>query len=50
MPEPIPNRGVRQAGQEGGEILPVDDYRNEGKRWCELLTGLVVFSLVAPPL
>jgi hypothetical protein len=49
MPGPILGQGERWNGQTGDEILPPHDYRNEGKRWCGLLSGLVLFRLVAPP-
>jgi hypothetical protein len=48
MSMPILGWGGRWNGQTGGEIPPV--YRNEGKRWCELLPGLTLFRLVAPSL
>jgi hypothetical protein len=50
MPGPIPRRGGRQARQTGSKILPAHAYRNEEERWCGLLSGSVLFRLVAPPL
>jgi hypothetical protein len=46
----IPVQGGRRNGLTGGEIVPTHDYRNEGKRLCGLLLGLVLFRLGAPPL
>jgi hypothetical protein len=34
----------------GGKILSAHDYHKEGKRWCGLLSGLVLFRFVAPHL
>jgi hypothetical protein len=34
----------------GAKILPSHDYHNEGKQWCGLLPGLVLFRLVVPPI
>jgi hypothetical protein len=42
MLEPISGLGERWKGLTGGEILPAHDYHNEGKRWCGLLSGLVL--------
>jgi hypothetical protein len=50
MPGFVLGRGRRRNGQTGGEILHAHIYRNEGKRRCGLLPGLVLFRLVAPPL
>jgi hypothetical protein len=50
MPGPIPGSGERWNGLTSGEILPACDYCNEGKRWRALLTGLILFRLVSPPL
>jgi hypothetical protein len=50
MPGPISGKEQRWNRLTGGEILPADDYRNEGKRWCGLLSGLVPSRLVAPHL
>jgi hypothetical protein len=49
-PRPILGRGGRWNGQTDGKILPATTIINEGKRWRGLLTGLVLFRLVAPPL
>jgi hypothetical protein len=45
-----PGWGERCNGLIGGKILSACGYHNEGKRWCRLLSGLVLFRLVAPPL
>jgi hypothetical protein len=45
-----PGWGERQNGLTCGEILPAHDYWHMGKHWCGLLLGLVLFSLVVPPL
>jgi hypothetical protein len=42
--------GGRWNGMTASEILPPHDYRNEGKRWCGLVPGLILFRLVTPPL
>jgi hypothetical protein len=42
--------GVRQTGLTGTEILPAHGYQDRGKDWCGLLPGLLLFSLVVPPL
>jgi hypothetical protein len=34
----------------GGEILLVHDYKDGRKDWCGLLSGLVIFRLVIPPI
>jgi hypothetical protein len=47
---PISGREGRWVGQTGGEILSAHVYRNEEKRRCRLLLGLLQFSLVVPPL
>jgi hypothetical protein len=47
MPGPIPGRLGRRNGQTGGAILQAHIYRNEEKRMCELLPGLVLFRLMA---
>jgi hypothetical protein len=41
---------MRLTGLTGGEILPTHSYQYGGKYWCGLLSGLVLFSLVIPPL
>jgi hypothetical protein len=43
-------RGGRQDGQTGGEILPVRIHRRVEKCKRRLLSGLVLFMLVTPPL
>jgi hypothetical protein len=50
MFEPVSGRGEGWNGLTGGKILPAHDYHNEGKRWCGLLSGLVLFRLVVLPL
>jgi hypothetical protein len=47
---PISGWGGRRNEQTGGEILPTHVYCKEEKQRCGLLPGLVIFSLVAPPL
>jgi hypothetical protein len=47
---PVPGQGGRRNGKTGGEILPAHVYCNEEKRRFGLLSGLVLFRLVAPPL
>jgi hypothetical protein len=47
---PILGRGGMCNGHTCGKILPAHVYRNEEKRRCGLLPGLVIFKLVAPPL
>jgi hypothetical protein len=42
-------RGGRQDGQTGGEILPACAYRRVEKMKYGLLSGLVLFWLVAHP-
>jgi hypothetical protein len=42
--------GVRQTGLTGTEILPAHGYQDRGKDRCGLLPGLLLFSLVVPPL
>jgi hypothetical protein len=51
-PRCVPSRGtrIRQVGLIGGEILPARDHLGEGKDWCGLLPGLILFRLVVPPL
>jgi hypothetical protein len=50
MSGPIVSLGGKWNGQTCGEILLAHVYRNEGKRRCGLLPGLVLFKLVAPAL
>jgi nitrate reductase NapE component len=50
MLEPVPGQGGRRVGQIGGKILPAHIYHNEEERWHELLTCLVLFRSIAPPL
>jgi hypothetical protein len=50
MPRSVPGWGEMWNELTGGEILHVHDYRNEGKQLCGLLSGVVLFRLVAPPL
>jgi hypothetical protein len=50
LPGPVSDRGGRQNGLTGGKILHAHVYRNEEKRRCGLLPGLVLLRLVAPPL
>jgi hypothetical protein len=40
---------IRQAGSTGDEILPARGYRDKGRDWCGLLSGLF-FMLVVTPL
>jgi hypothetical protein len=42
--------GGRRNGQTGGEILPAHIYQNEEKRMCGLLSGFILFRLVASTL
>jgi hypothetical protein len=41
--------GERRNGLRGGKILPAYVYHNRGMHWRELVLGLVLFKLVAPP-
>jgi hypothetical protein len=50
MRGPVPGRGGRQNELTGGEIPLAHVYHNEEKRMCELLPGIVLFRLTAPPL
>jgi hypothetical protein len=38
------------SGQIGGEIPPISRYRDGREDWYELILGLFLFRLVAPPL
>jgi hypothetical protein len=40
---------MRRIGLTGGEILPAHGILGGGKCWRELLLGLVLFRMVAPP-
>jgi hypothetical protein len=50
MPGSILSQGEMWKRLTGDKILPTRDYRNEKKQWCGLLSDLVLFRLVAPPL
>jgi predicted outer membrane repeat protein len=34
---------IRQAGSTGDEILPARGYRDKGRDWCGLLSGLFFY-------
>jgi hypothetical protein len=50
IPRHVSGRGGRSAGKIGGETLLAHVCHNEEERWCGLLPGSVLFSLVAPAL
>jgi hypothetical protein len=43
-------RGGRWNGLTSDEILSAHNYRNEGKRLCGILLGLILFRFEVPPL
>jgi hypothetical protein len=50
LPGLVSGQGGRRNGQTDGEILPAHIYQNEEKRMCGLLSGFILFRLVAPTL
>jgi hypothetical protein len=47
MPRNVPGRGGRWVEQTSGEILRAYVYNNKEERWRRLLSGSVLFTLVA---